>query len=753
MQLLPATVQYSKCLKLLQATQQSQRKERERERKMKRASKMNVVSSATRPSAIGSDGSIGCEKIPPPPPPQSDHPSSPPPRHPNSRAAPSRRGSLKVQWPPTPTSTYLKALPSVIDGMNDLFQVSSPSSPETDNENGPISVATVLQYAVSLSQARVKMDGSITPGVVERRLSELRLLQSPRQPVQKEIGECSSEDQCKNGQVDIHENAPQSPTEDDGELNLPATSSKRLKVPLKRRKSSKLNTTWPPAMDSEKYRKLIHERKQQTCKAIRQAVSRQASGSIQERMTFFEKTSKNNEEASFADSMTCSTSSSSTLSPARSTSRDPSSRHGEIWMSPRIESLDEGQVCENQIFDVSPASAYHGTSLASEGNGHAVFADVVLPSGQRLPPPKGRKKHRRTNYRIRYQGPTRLRLEDVYGNLMNIPEVDDRFLPGNRDEAPLLKPRRGGDQAQRDTAPTCPARPQYDDDDDDDDDSYDEDEQSMSEDEVFAGNRPDVWITPLNAMNGSRTWKLKRVWDVEDVDDEEPEYEVDQSDLMSSIRELLGVPEDLGATPEEWEVDIDETSPWDNAGDKDSPLAPPRRPAFYVKTVYDVEGQLDGSEPSITLNELDFENQIQHIAESTDHNMVPEYTLEEAVEEAGSVQEITEHEFEAPSVPNQAREESVKKAPEPVAPLGSPDLSSPRAFRRPGEKHPRRVKSKTKLGSWKYTSASPNICIQMNISNHTPDAARENKTRGTPTWQKQASGSPKQKEPIKMWWH
>ena len=39
---------------------------------------------------------------------------------------------------------------------------------------------------------------------------------------------------------------------------------------------------------------------------------------------------------------------------------------------------------------------------------------------------------------------------------------------------------------------------------------------------------------------------MKRVWEVKSVDDREIEYVVDHSDLESSIRDLLGVPVDLG---------------------------------------------------------------------------------------------------------------------------------------------------------------------------------------------------------------
>jgi len=157
-----------------------------------------------------------------------------------------------------------------------------------------------------------------------------------------------------------------------------------------------------------------------------------------------------------------------------------------------------------------------------------------------------------------------------------------------------------------------------------------EEEGSMSNDELYktdpnsarinnSNSRPDVWITPLKSMDGSRKWKVKRVWDVEDVDDEEPEYEVDHSELMSSVRDLLGVPEDLGSTSREWEIEIDERNPWMTAAERDAPPTPPSKPCFFVKTVYDIDGELDGSDSTVSLTGQDFANTIQDITDTTDH--------------------------------------------------------------------------------------------------------------------------------------
>jgi hypothetical protein len=596
--------------------------------------------------------------------------------------------------------------------MSVLFQTSPVA------ENKVHNLSTETKDFVSPSQARVKMDSSITAGVVERSLSQLRLLQSPIKPMKKTTGG----EEAKNGASESIREA----LLDDHGANSPPISPGALKTSLVKRKSSKLKTTWPPLMDSEKRQKMINERKQHTSKEIQQVITRQSSGSIQERKSVYESASKGCEEAFVSDSMAWSTTS-STLSPTRSEPRESASCNGETMLPAQCESLDERHEGQGQELahrrgandhDEKPSAGLDQMTKVAVGH---TFADIVLPCGQRLPPPQGRKKHRRTNYRIRYQGPTLLRLEDVYGNLMDIPEVDDRFSTAIRDEAPLIKPvRRGGGRdnwtSNLDSPPTCPPRPHYDDYDKDRED----DDTSISQTEMFAGSRPDIWITPLNAMNGSRTWKVKRIWDNEDIDDEEPEYQVDHSDLMSSIRELLGVPEDLGSTTDDWEVNIDETSPWDNTGDKDSPLAPPCKPVFRVKTVYDVEGQLDGSEPSISLTETDFESKIHDITEYTDHNMVvPEETPVDA-----------------------------------IIPINSTRIGSPRSICRPGDTGPHKAKTKTKLGKWKDTSGSPTMASPKSITTTNADDTEGKKTkRGRPTWEKQPSGLSKQKQPMKMWWH
>ena len=268
--------------------------------------------------------------------------------------------------------------------------------------------------------------------------------------------------------------------------------------------------------------------------------------------------------------------------------------HGSIPPEPAVEVLCPDE--DTPIQDLLPVQDH--------------FADIVLPSGQKLPPPKGRQKHRRTNYRIRYEGPTLLRLEDVYGNLLEIPEVDERFTVAEPRDSMVLMPPRTWDRSHRaaakrgkrtdlsgkggmDLAPVRPGRRHFDSDCDSFGSNGPRDANSRCcstnehcehcwEQQLKSGavpgssriqwiNRPDVWITPLKSFDAKCRWKVKRVWDVEDVDDEEEEYSVDHEDLMETIKSLLGVPEQFGQTSEEWDVKIDSDSPWEVDGTKDSP--------------------------------------------------------------------------------------------------------------------------------------------------------------------------------------
>ena len=89
--------------------------------------------------------------------------------------------------------------------------------------------------------------------------------------------------------------------------------------------------------------------------------------------------------------------------------------------------------------------------------------------------------------------------------------------------------------------------------------------------------RPDVLVTPIKSMDGSRKWIAKRLWDIEDKDDEELEYEIDHFCLMHGVRVLMGIPGEMGMTSDDWQVNIDESDPWEMTVNKDSAPALPTR--------------------------------------------------------------------------------------------------------------------------------------------------------------------------------
>lgn len=239
------------------------------------------------------------------------------------------------------------------------------------------------------------------------------------------------------------------------------------------------------------------------------------------------------------------------------------------------------------------------------------LANIVLPSGQKLPPPK-RRQHRRTNYRIGYDGPTLLRLQDVYRQLYEIPEVDDRFvaepkdcmaaMPQRKGDSPYSSERRkrpdiaGG--VAGDVAPKRPGRNMVDSDTDsivssfsssdwnkedfDERQSKDRAPEPSSLHRVRGLNRPNVWITPIKVgTTTQRRWKVKRVWDVEVVDDKEVEHCVEHENLMDKLRLLFGVPHHLHKMSDKLDGSFDSES-----------LATP----WYIKRVFDIDGEIESSD-------------------------------------------------------------------------------------------------------------------------------------------------------------
>jgi hypothetical protein len=571
------------------------------------------------------------------------------------------RSSLKVQWPPQKShSVNSDKLPTLNMGR---FPPALESASLKDLSRVAASMNRLLEFDTSKSiktspsMMRAKVNCPVTPGVVERRLSELRRFQSPN------TKDATGTD-CDNVVLNDDDLLPYSPQDQkrhlcDCEFPTPVVQSTREKESPKlitnthsHNRSSKLQRLWPPILDSPKTQQIIDLRRDKTSREIQRAISGRWSGTIEETRSLYEKTASCNNWKNTEESSPCNTESktgSLTVTPTRSPVSSSNLEPGNN-LSPRIDTLDN----EDQLDNTKDSNKYqhaivesseeakpeliinnNGGILNSSKDSVPIFAEIILPSGQRLPPPKGRKKQRRTNYRISYQGPTLLRLVDVYGNLMEIPEVDNRFSTGLGDERPLMKPlRRVGDRrsqdqsttrsrdvAATDPSPLCPTPRRWRD--DVEEDVFVNklaDDHSMSDDEVFGGKRPDIWITPLKSFDGSRKWKVKRVWDVEDVDDKEPEYEVDHSNLMSSIRDLLGVPDDLDQTTQEWQVNIDESNPWDAAGEKDLPPSPARKPTFFVETVYDISGQHAGSDPYLEMSELAFVTKFGDVAECADHD-------------------------------------------------------------------------------------------------------------------------------------
>lgn len=254
-------------------------------------------------------------------------------------------------------------------------------------------------------------------------------------------------------------------------------------------------------------------------------------------------------------------------------------------------------------------------SLCSE----EVLANISLSPGHSLPIPTGCRKHRRISYRIRFGVP------DLQGEKEADSAHEERRKNGT-DATPVRRKSMGSTGGgicgfNRPKEALSGRRPLR--------------RKSLGDHSAKVENdgnghhgfeRPDVWITPLKSKDGSRKWIAKRVWDVEDKDDEEPEYEVDHTCLMEGVRGLLGIPEEWGTTTDEWQVNIDESDPWETAADKDSAPNFPSRPkggnqdSLSVEKVVDIDGQQYGAGTTAFLyNEAEFDSQFEHITDVTKH--------------------------------------------------------------------------------------------------------------------------------------
>eukprot|EP00339_Tiarina_fusa_P000305 CAMPEP_0117041964 /NCGR_PEP_ID=MMETSP0472-20121206/29260_1 /TAXON_ID=693140 ORGANISM="Tiarina fusus, Strain LIS" /NCGR_SAMPLE_ID=MMETSP0472 /ASSEMBLY_ACC=CAM_ASM_000603 /LENGTH=1012 /DNA_ID=CAMNT_0004753091 /DNA_START=238 /DNA_END=3273 /DNA_ORIENTATION=+ len=333
-------------------------------------------------------------------------------------------------------------------------------------------------------------------------------------------------------------------------------------------------------------------------------------------------------------------------------SLDGSSHHGR----PRM--IKKGSFAKRDAASSSTASSADPNRSSSQRGMNPIREsepEIILPTGQKLPPPQRRssKKFRRTNYCIRYEGPTLLSLIDVYGGdlLGNIPEADERFLkspeatndssiaaPSRRisDSSPLIGTRVSRKRvsgSENDSLPSLPRRRSDLVDPDAPDmpkrtsnaswEEYDEffeggDEGSLEGSVEFltrGGKRPDLWITPVKPRG---SWMIKRVWDQEDADDKEQEHLVDGVDLMGSIRDLLGVPELAGNDELDFMEQQDEeeeegsANKDDNNDEEDDPSK-----QFFMKMVYDIGGEVDESADECRFCKMGLAQEIKQILEET----------------------------------------------------------------------------------------------------------------------------------------
>ncbi len=170
--------------------------------------------------------------------------------------------------------------------------------------------------------------------------------------------------------------------------------------------------------------------------------------------------------------------------------------------------------------------------------------------------PQKEKPTRNASMKIRWNGPTYYNIHghplymdelfyDDNGNELSFaPLIENRFLDGKTsDDSRPSMPQRArsdsNDQCHNDTTPKPPARTPLDDDVDD----------WSEEENIDNGNKykqPDVWATPTTnndeTIVSRKRWKVKRVWYVDEIDEQEKEHEVESSDLMNKVKELLGVP-------------------------------------------------------------------------------------------------------------------------------------------------------------------------------------------------------------------
>lgn len=265
-----------------------------------------------------------------------------------------------------------------------------------------------------------------------------------------------------------------------------------------------------------------------------------------------------------------------------------------------VDITDDGKATDQSMRDTRGKIA---TDKEPNGNRNTetrelAYPKIALPTGQKLPPPKRRKRGRTTNYHFRYDGPTTLKLDDIYGPLTIIPEQDDRFESESRDNG-MRRPTRGptSPSVERrrmgsDTMPPPPRR------------SYDEEQHLEPHLKAIGPNsqtkpsqqrRPEIWIKPIHE---EEAWKVKRVWNAGEMDKTESERTVKEEDLVPTIRDLFGVP--TGSDP---------SSKDNTSEEKDD------NTSWHIKRVYELKGKVDEVEVEVDFTLEDMEREIKFIVE------------------------------------------------------------------------------------------------------------------------------------------
>lgn len=231
-----------------------------------------------------------------------------------------------------------------------------------------------------------------------------------------------------------------------------------------------------------------------------------------------------------------------------------------------------------------------------------VFPDVTLSPRHNLPMPKGSQKFRKVCYRIRFAIPD---------DKQDSPKEKSNSNRGGGIRG-ICGYNRSNNWVSLPESETMDNRTKI--------DRWDGNSETSHDGNCDLYRPPDVWITPFKSKDGSQKWIAKRVWDIEDRDDEEPEYEVDHRCLMHGVKGLMGIPEERGLTAEEWQVNIDERDPWELTATKDATPTLPRRtrdesrPRLLIKKIFDVGGHAEDL-GSVTLGEETFFNKLVRVVD------------------------------------------------------------------------------------------------------------------------------------------